>query len=75
MYLWWFDDNPKKTAKDKIEEAIAAYIQRSRLRPNVVLVNEADRAEVQGVTVRSENYIRRSNFWVGWEDAAQTHAR
>jgi hypothetical protein len=75
MYLWWFDDNPKKTAKDKIEEAIAAYMERSRLRPNVVLVNEADRAEVQGVTVRSENYIRRSNFWVGWEDATQTHAR
>ena len=34
-----------------------------------VLVNEADRAEIKGVLVRSEGYIRRNNFWVGWEDA------
>jgi uncharacterized membrane protein YhaH (DUF805 family) len=35
----------------------------------VVLVNEADRADIKGVLVRSEGYIRRNNFWVGWEDA------
>lgn len=73
MYLWWFDDNPKKAPEMKIEEAIAAYVERSRVKPNVVLINEADRAEVKaevkGVTVRTESYIRRYNFWVGWEDA------
>ena len=49
--------------------AIYAYVDRFKTRPNVVLVNEADRAEIKGVLVRSEGYIRRNNFWVGWEDA------
>lgn len=68
MYLCWYDDNAKKAAARKIEEAIAAYTDRFKARPNVVLVNEADRAEIQGVVVRSESYIRRNNFWVGRED-------
>lgn len=68
MYLWWFDDNPKKAAELKIEEAIAAYVERSRTRPNVVLVNEQERVLFKGIEVRSESYIRRGNFWVGWED-------
>ena len=68
MYLCWYDDNAKKAAARTIEEAIAAYTDRFKARPNVVLVNEADRAEIQGVVVRSESYIRRNNFWVGRED-------
>ncbi|MBK9942698.1 MAG: hypothetical protein IPP13_13890 [Kouleothrix sp.] len=71
MYLGWFDDNPKKAAELKIEEAIDAYVDRFKTRPNVVLVNEADRIEIKGVLIRSEGYIRRNNFWVGWEDAAR----
>ena len=71
MYLLWYDDSAKKAATVKIEEAISAYTNRFKLRPNVVLVNEADRAEIRGVLVRSEGYIRRNNFWVGWEDATK----
>ena len=71
MYLLWYDDNTKKAAKAKIEEAIDAYTDRFKAKPNVVLVNEADRAEINGVLVRSEGYIRRNNFWVGWEDATR----
>jgi hypothetical protein len=71
MYLWWFDDNPKKAASIKIAEAVAAYIERAHTRPNIVLVNADDRVEVNGVAVRTESYIRRHNFWVGWEDPAQ----
>ena len=70
MYLGWFDDNPKKPTTLKIEEAIDAYVDRFKTRPNIVLVNEADRADIQGVRVRAEGYIRRNNFWVGWEDMA-----
>lgn len=71
MYLGWFDDNPKKAVSLKIEEAIDAYMDRFNVRPNVVLVNEADRTDISGVNVRSEGYIRRNNFWVGWEEAAR----
>lgn len=70
MYLGWFDDNPKKTTALKIAEAIDAYVDRFKTRPNIVLVNEADSADIQGVRVRAEGYIRRNNFWVGWEDAS-----
>lgn len=71
MYLYWYDDNAKKATTLKIEEAIAAYMARFKSRPNVVLVNEADRADIKGVQIRSEGYIRRNNFWVGWEDIAK----
>jgi hypothetical protein len=67
MYLGWFDDNPKKTTAMKIAEAIDAYHQRFHTAPNVVLVNEAEKIDVAGVNVRSETYIRRNNFWVGFE--------
>ena len=68
MYVGWFDDNPKKATTLKVEEAIYAYGDRFKTRPNIVLVSEADRAEIKGVRVRGEGYIRRNNFWVGWED-------
>jgi tRNA (Thr-GGU) A37 N-methylase len=71
MYLLWYDDSAKKAPKVKIEEAIGAYTDRFKTRPNVVLVNEADRAEIMGVLVRCEGYIRQNNFWVGWEDATK----
>lgn len=66
-YLGWFDDNGKKPAQTKIAEACAAYVERYQTHPNVVLVNERDRAEVDGLLVRVESYIRPNNFWVGFE--------
>ena len=72
MYLLWYDDSARKAAQLKIEEAIRAYTDRFKTKPNVVLVNEADRAEIKGILVRSEGFIRRNNFWVGWEDAAKS---
>jgi len=70
MYLGWFDDTApsRKPATKKIEEAIKAYVNRFKTHPNVVLCNEVDMCEVKGVTVRSESYIRRNNFWVGLEE-------
>jgi hypothetical protein len=68
MYLGWFDDNGKKPAEEKVREAMAAYVERFRTAPNIVLVNAADAVEITGVRVRVEGYIRRNNFWVGWED-------
>lgn len=68
MYMMWFDDSAKKAATLKIEEAIAAYVRHFKAAPNVVLVNERDQVEVDGILVRAESYVRRDNFWVGWED-------
>jgi len=66
-YLGWFDDNAKKTPDDKIAEAIAAYQARFQAAPNIVLVNAADAVELEHISVRVESYIRRNNFWIGWE--------
>ncbi len=69
-YLGWFDDNPKKAATDKAWDAIHAYTDRFQHSPNVILVNEVDRdIQLGGIVVRVEGYIRRNNFWVGYENA------
>ncbi|NJR53038.1 MAG: hypothetical protein HC780_29255 [Leptolyngbyaceae cyanobacterium CSU_1_3] len=68
MYMMWFDDSMKKTAALKIEEAVEAYVRHFKSKPNIVLVNEADLDQVQGLRIRSVGYVRRHNFWVGWED-------
>jgi len=69
MYMMWFDDSNKKPVARKIEEAIAAYVKHFKTRPNVVLVNEADRIDLPDIRVRVAGYVQRNNFWVGWEDA------
>ena len=67
MFLLWFDDTPRRAPAEKIAAAIDAYQRRFGRAPNVVLTNDADRVEVMGMTVRSEGYIRRNNFWIGFE--------
>jgi hypothetical protein len=72
MYLAWYDDSTKKSTEQKIAEAIAAYTDKFRSAPNVVLVSEEDKdVAVPGVLIRSEGYIRKSNFWIGWEDSVR----
>ena len=69
-YLGWFDDNPKRPTAQKIDDAIAAYVERFKTRPSVVLVNAAELvARADGITVRAETYIRRNNYWVGRSEA------
>lgn len=69
LYLWWYDDNPKRTPAEKIAAALDAYRARFGAAPTVVLTNEAERCAVEGVEVRSEGYIRKSNFWIGMVEA------
>ena len=74
MYMMWFDGNNKKPVARKIEEAVAAYVRHFKTRPNVVLVNEADRIDLPDIRVRVAGYVQRNNFWVGWEDTAAINA-
>ncbi len=66
MYLGWYDDS-RRPVEQKIAEAIDAYIDRFKMHPTIVLVNEADLVAVDGILVRGEDYIRRNNFWIGEE--------
>ena len=71
FYLVWFDDDRKKAASIKIEEAIEAYKRRTGRHPNVVLINERDRGELPaGIRLRTPPYVQPSNFYVGVEEVA-----
>jgi hypothetical protein len=70
MYLGWFDDT-RRPVETKIDEAVAAYVERFKTRPNIVLMSEADATPIRGMTARSESYIGRNNFWIGWEESCR----
>jgi hypothetical protein len=67
----WFDDDRKKSAELKIEEARMAYERRFHRQPNVVLISEREQVETNvPIQLRVQSYIRPSHFYVGYEDAA-----
>jgi hypothetical protein len=68
-YLMWFDDNPKLALDRKIDDAVAAYERRFAVRPNIVLINEAETVAYRGVAVCGVSFVRRHNFWVGHDQA------
>lgn len=68
LFFVWFDDNPKKLTVEKLQEAIAAYVQRFNLQPSLVLVNAADQLDFDSVTVRSERTVQPNTFWLGYEE-------
>ncbi|RRR74414.1 MAG: hypothetical protein EI684_07125 [Candidatus Viridilinea halotolerans] len=68
-YLMWYDDSPRISTVNKIEDAIAAYSERfGGVQPTVVLVNDEDLTSMEGVEVRGATNVRRNTFWVGRED-------
>ena len=75
LFFVWYDDSPKKLTSDKLQEAIAAYVQRFRTRPTLVLINAADQLEHTDIMVRSERTVQPNTFWLGHDehaDLAQT---
>jgi hypothetical protein len=68
LFFVWFDDSPKKLTGDKLQEAIAAYVERFRKRPTLVLINAADQLERTDMTVRSERTVQPNTFWLGHEE-------
>lgn len=63
-FLLCFDDS-KKATTEKVVAAIAAYRERFGQAPTVVITNEREYVEVAGVEVRSAEYVRPNNFWIG----------
>lgn len=52
---------------EETRKALAAYARHFQRAPNVVLVNPDEVTTHPGVTVRGESYIRKNNYWVGYE--------
>jgi hypothetical protein len=72
MFLGWFDDTPKKSVAEKIEEAVERYVAKFGEAPNVCLVNAANVAACNGLEIRPVEYVRPNHFWVGRDDSLAT---
>ncbi len=66
VYLGWFDDNPKKTVEQKIDEAVERYVSRFGRRPNLCLVNRDEVISHRAVEVRPAGHVHRCHFLVGY---------
>lgn len=65
-YLLWYDDNPKLSLRDKIDDAIDAYRRRFRSAPNVVFVHESVVLEsTNNIQIQCADFVRPNTFWVG----------
>lgn len=65
MYLYWYDDDKKKTVMQKLVAALDAYRVRFGYAATTILTNEAERIDMPGIEVRSETYIGKNIFWIG----------
>jgi hypothetical protein len=68
MFLGWYDDTPKKSVTDKIEEAVERFVAKFGETPNVCLVNSESVVEFAGLEVKPTTYVRPNHFWVGREE-------
>lgn len=69
LFLVWYDDSSKTPVADKIQAAIAAYLQRFQIQPNLVLVNAIDYIEQADILIRATRMVQPNTFWVGLDDA------
>ncbi len=68
MFLGWFDDTPKKSVMQKLEEAVERYVDKFGEAPNLCLVNATNATTYDGLEVRVADYVRPNHFWVGRGD-------
>jgi hypothetical protein len=72
-YFVWYDESTKKTAAEKIQEAIVVYTARFSIGPSLVLVNSIDQTELGGVQIRSEPMVQKNNFWLGIQAQSRSY--
>jgi hypothetical protein len=64
QFFVWLDDSAKTTGTEKIQAAIAAYVERFKVHPNLVLVNPGEVIEMQGITVQTAPTVQPNTFWL-----------
>ncbi|NOK60170.1 MAG: hypothetical protein GFH27_549291n363 [Chloroflexi bacterium AL-W] len=70
QFFMWYDDTPHKTAAEKIQAAVAAYVVRFTMNPELVLVNIVDFVAVAGLQVDHDRKVPPNTFWVRIEKNA-----
>src|SRR4051794_21887776 len=74
MYLVWYDDNAKKSVRDKIDEAIDRFQDRFGFAPDHCLVHESSMIDHPRVAVRAVRYVRPGYYQVGCEEDVMAKA-
>jgi len=70
MFLGWYDDTPKKSVAEKIEEAVERFVAKFGEKPDVCLVNADNIVSIEGIEVKAAPYVRPNHFWIGREEEA-----
>jgi len=70
--LLWFDNDPKRTLADKVNQAATRYHVKFGATPNTCYVNEKQfdgkTEAVGGVRLKSVNNIQPNHFFIGIEN-------
>ena len=70
-FLQCYEDSPKKTTAQRLDEACAAYAVRFGQEPNLILVSEQDAGATRpGCEVKAERRIGANNYHVGRQEGA-----
>jgi hypothetical protein len=64
-YFVWYDESTKKTAAEKIGEAVVAYHARFACAPHLVLVHSVDQTQVGEMVVLTTQTVQPNTFWLG----------
>ena len=70
-YLAWYDDDRKKEAQAKIDEAIERFIERYGMEPNICLVNEEDQLRHQRVVIKPVHRVAKHTFLIGYAEGLE----
>ncbi len=70
MFLVWYDNDRKKPASVKIEEAVERFVEKYGRQPAVVLVNPTERVDEVALPVVARPTVGKDQFWLGDQEEA-----
>ncbi|MCL5257211.1 MAG: hypothetical protein M1319_05390 [Chloroflexi bacterium] len=66
-YLAWYDDDRKKPAREKIDEAVNRFVEKYGYSPNLCLVNESESVKHDDLVVKPVHRVARHTYWIGYD--------
>jgi hypothetical protein len=66
--LLWYDADPKKATREKIDEAAARYAEKFGVEPNACHVAPGVEAPHDAIEVVPDRWIRPGYFWLGVDE-------
>jgi hypothetical protein len=67
----WYDNDRKKRASIKIDEAVERFVEKYGRQPAVVLVNPGEQVEGVMLPVMARTTVAKDHFWVGDDEDAE----